>query len=541
MSVKNINPFSKLVLEKLWFDLNDAYLVQEWYIRILTIQILINKKIFHDHFTMDKEHNLELCQRETSLFHYVFEDNINELAISYPRHFFSHEMIGMLTTYFQQNDKIEELGNLQEDYQNFIRLHQFTSTYRNSNTQINKKNITAVTQIFTPRMISQYLTEHTISKQTISLNYKILDPCLGTGNILLIAMNKLIEYYEKNTDYNKTTILDCVFEHLYGFDIDKQAIRLAKFIFSLKAYEYDYTYLDRLCKKKIHFYWLEESNIVLEGVSTPLPKEMEHLLLTFKDVSLKGSLTKTNHLDLVKLKEQIMQYPNCQVYYQLATLLSQQYDVVVTNPPYMGRKILPNLLTEYLNVHYPYGKSELYTAFIERGLSFLKPGGYLGMITLHTWMFIKSFATLRKMILTDYQIRSLLHLGKGTFENLNAYNALACAFIVENRKPYQKTCFIKLTDLETLKEKEEALVKNDKTRLFYHSQDKFLKLESSPLVYWMNQHAYHLLIKGTKLGQISDIRQGLATGNNQNFIRMWHEVPMDEICFHASRDRKSVV
>lgn len=532
MSVKNLNSFSKYILERLWFDLNDEYFVQEWYIRIITIQILINKNILHQGFTSDKDNNIILCQEENDLFKELFDDNINELMVNYPITFFSPKMINELTNYFNNDFKVEELGNLQEDYQDFIRLNHFTSTNRNSNTQVNKKNITAVTQIFTPLMVSKYMVENTVFNERISSSYKILDPCLGTGNILLVAMDKLIECYEKNTSYSKTTILDNIFGHLYGFDIDKQAIRLAKFIFSMKAYEYDNTYLSRLSKIKINFYWLKESNQELN--LNNLPCEINDLLLTFKDASLKGSLTKIGNLDFSILEKEIVYYPKYEVYYQLAKLLSQKYDVVLTNPPYMGRKVLPDILTDYLNMYYPYGKSELYTSFMERCLEFLKPSGYLGMITLHTWMFIKSFANLRKYVLTNYQMVSLLHLGKSTFENLNAYNALACAFVIENRIPYQKVCFVKLTDFETLKEKEEALVKKDKTLFFYQSQDKFLKLESYPLVYWINSRAYELLVKGIKLGSVSNIRQGLATGDNKKFVRMWYEVPIDEICFNAS-------
>lgn len=544
MSVQNMNPFSKYILEHLYADLKNDALVQEWFIRIITIQVLITKKMISGSFSIQKSNNLELCKSENVLFPDIFEENISLLEKNYPSHFFEPPMIETIKSYFETDFEMDNLGMLQEDLRSFERLHHFTSTNRNSDLSVDKSNITAITQIFTPLMISKYMVNNTIYQQEgisdlnkniknkqITEDFSIVDPCLGTGNILLVAFDKLVKYYENHTKYTKEEIIRRVFKNLYGFDIDKTAILLAKFIFHLKAFTYCPTYLQIMNEITIQFYHIKESN------EEQLPKELclQQLVNAFQDASLKGSLIQVNHLDLNHIEKIIGQYPKLKYYFLIAKLLAKKYDVVLTNPPYMGRKVLPKIITNYLNQEYPYGKSELYTAFMERCLSFLKPGGLLSMITLHTWMFIKSFSHLRKWVISNYQIHSVLHLGKNTFENLNAYNALACAFVIENTIPFQDTCFVKLTDYDTLSKKEQEA--ENRENYYYVNQQKFLQLTNSPFVYWISNHAYDLLLHQTKLGSICEIRQGLATGNNKKFIRMWHEVPLNEIGFHEP-DRK---
>lgn len=539
MSVQNIHPFSKFVLEQLYLDLQDDTLVQEWFIRIITIQVLVTKNMMEGAFSTQKENNIHLCKCENLLFPNIFEENISLLEENYPSHFFQPLHLEKVNRYFETNSTMDCLGMLQEDLRSFERLHQFTSTNRNSDTEVNKKNITAVTQIFTPFMVSKYMVESTVYPQNdiafihktikckpIDEQFSIVDPCLGTGNILLVAFDRLVKYYEENTTYPKEEIVHRICKHLYGFDIDRTAILLAKFMFCLKAIAYCPSYLYSMHQDTIQFYWIPDSDI------EHLPNEIciQQLIYAFQDAALKGSLIKVNHLDFCAIDEKMGQYPEYKNYYCIAKLLAKQYDVVLTNPPYMGRKVLPKILTNYLNKEYPYGKSELYTAFMERCITFLKPGGLLSMITLHTWMFIKSFSSLRKWLISNYQIHSVLHLGKNTFENINAYNALACAFVIENVRPFQDTCFVKLTEYDKLSKKEQALKESRNHHVV--NQKKFLKLQYCPLVYWISNHVYDLLRYQKKLGSICEIRQGLATGNNNQFIRMWHEVPFHEIGFN---------
>lgn len=539
MSAKKFDFLSWQILDYLYIELNDEKMVEEWYLRIITIQTLKYKNLISNSFSSDKKQNLQLCELENELFPQLFLNNIDELKNAYPSKLFSSTIIDDLHTFFDSDFKIEKLGMLQEDLRSFERVHKFTSTNRNSDIQVDKENIRAVTQIFTPPMVSKYMVDSTIyqdesmhtfnksiKRKAINEQFAILDPCLGTGNILLVAFDKLVKYYEEQTICSKEEIIIRISHHLYGFDIDPAAILLAKFIFHLKAYDYYSDYFTIIDKVNWQFYLIKDIDLEKK----PKEKEMDALAKTFVDASFKGSLIKVNHLDFIKIEKQINQYPELFSYYQMALLLNKKYDVVLTNPPYMGRKVLPQALSSYLNENYQYGKNELYVAFMEQCKSFLKPDGLLSMITLHTWMFIKSFKELREEFISHYQIHSLLHLGKNTFENLNAYNALACAFVIENHLPYQKTCYVKLDQFDTLEQKEKAL--DDEKNYYYLDNRIFLKIADTPFVYWMKQKDFALLHTAPKLGSICEIRQGLATGCNQDFIRWWYEVPKDEIGFY---------
>ena len=146
-----------------------------------------------------------------------------------------------------------------------------------------------------------------------------------------------------------------------------------------------------------------------------------------------------------------------------------------------------------------------FSPFIERGIHFLKPSGLLSMITLHTWMFIRSFAALRYHLLKHYQLTSVLHLGKNTFDNLNAYNALAMAFVLEKQSPYTNTCFVQLSQYDTIEEKEKGFF--EKSNYYYHTQPKLLAMENYAFTYWISDRAFDILKHAPKLGSISQIRQ----------------------------------
>ncbi len=536
MSVRDTNLFIDKIYKSLEKELNSNSLIEMWFIRVITIVFLNYKNIMKEKFNQEKNHNISLLEKENQIFPNIFDNNINILKENYPNNFFSLEMIENLNL-IVKNFQFDELGNLLEDFRDCQRYYKFTSTNRNSDISIGKDNITAATQIFTPLDVSKYMVDNTIyyknsqfiidkrlKRLDINKDISILDPCLGSGNIILVIFERLITLCEE-AKFTKKETINKIINSLYGFDIDKTAIIFAKFIFTLKLIDYDSQLLRHTNEIDLHFYYIKESNYE-QKVDDKLIKG---LLDVFYDASLKGSLIKTSHLNFKLLEEKLENYKKYENYYQVAFLLNKKYDIVITNPPYMGRKGLPKQLIEYLNINYPYGKSELYTAFIERCLQFLNPNGYLAMITLHTWMFIKSFASLRKYILTNYQINSVVHLGKNTFANLNAYNALACSFVIENCLPYKDTCYVRLTEYDSMNKKIESF--NNKKNHYYLPQSKFTKLVDAPLIYWISENAFKLLESGKKLGSFCEIRQGLATGDNKKFLRLWHEVPIDEIGF----------
>ena len=538
MSVTNTNTFIARLISQLYQDLDKNHLIQKWFERIITIEFLVARKIFQIK-SYDKENIMNLCIRQNQYFKHIFDDNIEELEMNYPYHFYNQDIIKLLKENIKSSTPIEEIMNYQEDFKDYERFMHFKYTNRNSNVEIDKTNITMVTQIFTPKWIARYMVENIIpvngakysliekiDKDIHFKTCKILDPCLGTGHLLLEIFEILMKKYQEDSNQDiKESIKQIYSKQLYGFDIDPSVINLSKFIFLMKAIELCPTYLDDDNLVVPNFVCIQTPNIKRSKLH-----EVNVLIETMKDASLIGSLIQVPDYDYASL----LQLVTCQEekeIVELAILLKMKYDIVITNPPYMGRKVLPSSILHYLNQNYQYAKSELYTAFIERCLDFLVPSGYLAMLTLHTWMFIKSFSSLRKYILTHFQIKSLLHLGKNTFENLNAYNALACAFIIKKEKTSEESLFIKLTEYETISEKEKGL--KEQKNYYKISAKKFLNFNHYPFIYWLNDNEYHILIHQPKLGSFTHIRQGLATGDNKNYVRWWYEVEPSSIGFHC--------
>ena len=531
MSVKDWNTFSGRIRLRLLEELQDEYLVEEWFIRILTISFLKSKNI--EGFLIKdytKENIISLIKKENQVLKGIFKDNIDHLIMNFPNNFFNEKQIEELNEYINTDTKISKIGDFLEDYRDNERFYKFTITNRNIDIEMNESTMSAATQIFTPEMVSNYMIKGTLLQEDYSkkINFKILDPCLGTGNILIIAFERLIQ--EKHTLNSKLfyQYISNFIECFYGFDIDQTAVTLSKFIFVMKALEYNPLFLDTNYYRLPHFYVIEDSSKYQYTRSSII----NTLIDTFSLAKLTGSITNVSNINNIELDKIIGQYSEYKNLYKQFKLLNDKYDVILTNPPYMGRKMMPKELLNYLNTNYPLGKADLYSAFMERLLTMLKPKGYLSMITIHSWMFIKNFTNLRKEILTNYQIESVLHLGKNTFENLNSYNALAAAFIIKNIKPNKPITFIKLTEFDNIFEKEKEL--NNINNYYLKDSSIFLKVPNNPLIYWINETAYQILLNALKLGSISEIRQGLATSDNSKYIRNWYEVDIDEIGFEYS-------
>lgn len=520
MSVIDYKTFVSKIRIKLIEEIHNLQLVKKWFDRIIVIEFLQSRNIISPIVEYNKTEVIEACNFIDKYFPNIFNDDINQLFSVFPEKFYNNEIISLLKENINSTTPIEEINNYQEDFKDHERYAEFKVVNRNLETKVDDKNITALTQIFTPKWICKYFINETIgAHQEDFQNIKILDPCLGTGQILIYAFDKLVDLYKENTNYTITEIVQKILNNqLYGFDIDEDAISLAKFIFTFKAYELSNEFILNNKELDFNFYSINEyqfKNIKLAKI--------------FEKASLVGSLIEVPDLDYNKLIDNTLDEKEKE-YLTICKNLSIKYDIVLTNPPYMGRKVMPDELLRYLSKRFKYGKSELYAAFMERCLKFLKEDGYLGMITLHTWMFIKSFTDLRKHILTNYQINSLLHLGKNTFENLNAYNALASAFIIQNKKPINHVTFVDLTKYDNIILKEAAY--NNKSDIYKVNQKRLLTLDNYQLLYWLSDKELNHLLNTPKLFNHSFIRQGLATGDNRKYIRYWWEVDKEEIGFN---------
>lgn len=532
MSVIINDNFSSIIRNQLQIDLKDDLVIQAWFERIITIRFLESRNIFNCPNNYTKEEILHKCYLENKMFPNIFCNNLELLKNNYPINFYSQEIIILLNDYITINTPIETIIYIQEEFKNHERLNNFTSTNRNSDVVVNKENITTVTQIFTPKWVAKYMIQTSIgsneeySLSTYSTQYKeikILDPCLGAGHLIFEAFLCLLKKYDFENQSNKKEIIKYIYKNqLFGFDIDKIVITFAKFIFLVKAIELCPDYIeDEIILP--NFKVIKEYNINSKY------QEINDLKSYFDNASLIGSLINVPNINYQKLLLLDLNDEEKELV-ETSYLLSQKYDIVITNPPYMGRKVLPKELLKYLNSNFKYGKSELYTSFIEKCLSYLSDNGTLAMLTLHTWMFIKSFANLRKYIINNCHLSSLIHLGKNTFENLNAYNALASAFVINKKKKNKKSIFIKLDTYDDISKKEQEFFNLD--NYYYIDSKEFLNYKDTPFLYWLTENEQNILKKSPKLASFCEIRQGLATGNNKEYVRMWYEVDSNEIGFN---------
>ena len=239
--------------------------------------------------------------------------------------------------------------------------------------------------------------------------------------------------------------------------------------------------------------------------------------------------TKGNYLNIVKeLKKILSSIVKC------AKILSQKYDIVVTNPPYMSSKSMSTDLKKYINKNYPAGKSDLFAAFILRCIDFAKDDGYIGMITMQAFMFLSSYNELRRKILS-YNIMSLLQVGYNSFPELNSQVAHAVTFTILKNTNNQKICgkYYNLNTNKVNDNKEKVFLERKESQFFLNTSCDFLKLPNNILAYWLTDNEKDILENAEKLESKMQIKQGLATGNNELFVRNWFEVDFNNIEFHA--------
>ena len=219
-----------------------------------------------------------------------------------------------------------------------------------------------------------------------------------------------------------------------------------------------------------------------------------------------------------------------------AELLVARYDVVAANPPYMGARGMNELVKTFAKVHFPDAKSDLFACFIERGYTLAKEVGYNAMVTMHSWMFLSSFEKMRERMLREKTIKTMAHLGARAFGSISGEVVQTTVFVLKNSLvgTYKPTFFRLLEGDEQVKRTE--LVNGEK-RFDTTAQDEFKKIPGSPVAYWVSDQLREVFARGTLLGKVVDARVGLQTGDNDRFLRRWHEVDHAKSAFGAeSRD-----
>lgn len=394
--------------------------------------------------------------------------------------------------------------------------------------------------------LNQIYAEH--SKLNLE-DLTCLDPCCGSGHILVYMFDVLMQIYRSRGYRDRDAAISIVEHNLYGLDIDERAAQLAYFAVMMKARQYDRRFLSRGIQP--HVYAIEESN----GLSTwkafsgsdfgqltldqTYIAQADELIDLFHDAKEYGSILKVEPTDYDNLQdylEEIRQKGSENILFaawsaemadkmpkliRQAKLLSRKYDVVVTNPPYMGSGGMDAKLSKYVKDNYPDSKSDLFAVFIEQCGAMIKPNGYQAMITQHAWMFLSSYEKLREKILQK-MIVNMAHLGPRAFEEIGGEVVQTTSFVLRNEfsNGYQGE-YCRLIE-PTTQQGKEAMFLAGQNR-YVSQQENFAKIPGELVAYWISEKMISHF-SGPLLGSILTTREGMATANNDLFLRLWYEV-----------------
>ena len=380
-------------------------------------------------------------------------------------------------------------------------LYQFYITERKADAEAKKSQKgglksdeqAAATQLFTPHWIVRYMVENTLGRIWTTLHpdtalkaempyyiepadnqpdpipediqsvkdIRFIDPCMGSGHVLVYAFDLLCKMYEEE-GYRTKEIPALILENnLYGMDIDKRCYQLASFALTMKANAYYSRYLRR---KPVEPNVIFLENIDHETIAASGNWDEKSLIWQFENIDTIGSLLKVTkeEYEAIQVGNNLFG-ENAQKLKREAEYLSRGYHCVVTNPPYLGKGFC-DVLKAYVQKEYPNSKADTMATFMERCMEYCTPKGKMAMINMQSWMFLSSFEKLRKDIIEHYQIDSLLHLGAHTFDELNGEIVQNAAFVISKYYLNPQGCYYDLTEGFTCKEKE-SLVFNEKYRI----------------------------------------------------------------------------
>ena len=540
-----------------------------------------------------------------ALYRYLLLTQCNALNSALPVMF---ERMGGYTEMLLPNNILRQdsvLGHMvsdipEEDWQDAVQIIGWLYQYYNTelkddtfaqlkkNVKITKERIPAATQLFTPDWIVRYMVENSLGRlwleghpnaelhdgwkyyldeakqepeveaqlaklreeyKTIKPEeIKVIDPCMGSGHILVYAFDVLMQIYTSAGWDQREAAQSILKNNLFGLDIDDRAAQLAYFAVMMKARQYDRRLLTRGIQPLI--YAFAESNTIttapLHDMGITLSqdeydtavKQVLRLLDELRDAKEYGSILTVTPCDwdllrrfavprtedeggqqLLGIHGEQIAAPLLQRLINIGEALSQQYDVVVTNPPYMGASGMNARLSQYIKDHFPDTKADLFACFIERGNQMAVKHGYNCMVTMQSWMFLSSFEKMREKILRTKSITNLMHM-----ENMVmgiAFGTAVTVFRNDYVTGYKGTYNqIKLQDIENDEPRVFPVLEN---RLAQTSTDNFSKIPGSPVAYWVSDNLVSAFASGIRFKEVGDTRQGMATSDVNRFTRYWYE------------------
>ena len=426
-----------------------------------------------------------------------------------------------------------ELQGIQCEYFDDVRvlgwLHQYyNEPYRNeiavglkSSKRLSVDRVAAATQIFTPDWIADYMVQNTLGRYLRSHGFyiatgeayfdddkickgsicpediKLIDPCLGCGHILLSAFDVFMELY-RICGVPESTAAEKIMQHnLFGLELDERACAVAETALRLKAAEYG-------ASNKPQVY-------DLAGVS-----EIVGSLINSEDIRITDDKTAF-----------------------ISQILNEKYDIIVTNPPYLGKAAMNVELSRFISERYSAYGADLFSVFIAKAIKICAKNGHLGFLTPSTWLFLQSYEKLRRLIYKECSIQTMLHFEYSAFDDATVP---LCAFTMKKVPDCGRGTYLRLSDFKGNMELQrqkclEGISDKNCTYRFEVNTSDFLRIPTVPVAYWLGKGSLKAF-DGMTLGETVPVREGLITGDNDRFLRRWYEISKDKIDFTVSRKKK---
>lgn len=503
----------------------------------------------------------------------------------------------------EESDWLEEVEIIGWMYQYYISEKKdevFAALKKN--VKITKENIPAATQLFTPKWIVKYMVENSLGRLWLEghpneklqkeFKYyleeaeqeqeveeelkkireehaklkpeeiKVLDPCMGSGHILVYAFDVLYEIY-KTSGYSEREIPRLILQNnLYGLDIDDRAAQLASFALIMKARHYNRRLFREIEREhlELNLCSIQESNAIgreeidyFANGNEELKNDVNYLIDVFNDAKEYGSLLEVKKVNFTALRKRLKEI-ECEdnfmfgdykavllgkvsILIKQAEIMSINYEICVTNPPYMGRrKSMNDTLSKYIDKHYTSAKMDLFSVFILRNIEYTNINGLSGYMTPFVWMFINSYLDMRKILIDKINMVNLVQLEESSFKDAAVS---ICTFTIRNTKLNYRGSYIKLSDFVGVENQEKMVrrcVENPNQEYNYFvCMDKFKEIPDNRIAYWISDKV-RSTFNFNLLGNEIDIKQGITTSDNERFLRLWHEINFEKMGFGLERE-----
>lgn len=530
---------------------------------------------------------IKQCDALSEILPGLFEETSNYLKLLFTPHYdrgVIKELIDEIPEeYFdvEKEGQVQIIGWLYQYYNNAP--HE--KVVNMNGKAIQKDEIPAATQLFTPDWIVRYMVDNSLGKYYLErhpdsivkhelkyllpdeikainenqdiTDYKLLDNAMGSGHILVYAFELFMKMYIEQ-GYSKRDAAQKIIENnLFGLEIDKRAFQLAYFSIMMKGREYDRRFLRRNPTTNLYYFEdLHVSDEFYNFISDKVVRDnLKKVVKDFSDATELGSIIKIDEsIDLDSIEEvvagldfesglDVFGYKKMQKQIlktlKIIKVMATKYEAVVTNPPYMNK--FDKTLKKYLRDNYKNYSKDLFSVFIYHNVHQLVKGGYAGYMTPLVWMFIKTYEPLRHDIINNFKIDSLIQMEYSAFEEATVP---IDTFVLKNSDDKIGT-YLRLSNFKggmiVQEQKVLKAISDPTVKYLYHTdQSNFDKIPGSPIAYWASENLIKDFKKGTPLGKLVDAKQGLATADNKRFLRQWFEVGIDNISFDSHSIKDSV-